>query len=417
VGISAPWAHHDDGLAYRLLCLLRDDGATSRAELVRRAEEPRGQVLAAVGSLVRAGLVRDAGPAPSRGGRRSSLVELAPDLRVAAVDIGLTSIDVEIADGRLAPVAAHAEPADVRAGPAAVLRRVNTILAGMRAEGAFSRLQAVALGLPVPVCVREGTALAPPALSGWHRYPVGRVVGRAHGCPVVVDNGINLMAIGEHRRGAARTMDDVLFVKMGTGIGGAIIANGAIYRGTTGCAGDIGHIQVEGHRQACACGNLGCLEAVFSGAALARDGLLAARGGASRALAEELARHGSVTARAVAAGAAAGDPVCIRLVRDGGRLVGTVLADLVSFANPSIVVIGGGLVGLGHALLAEIRAALYRRSRPWATGRLPVVVSELGDRVGLVGGALLATEVVYRGRRRVEPPARSLRTFVKEVES
>jgi predicted NBD/HSP70 family sugar kinase len=134
---------------------------------------------------------------------------------------------------------------------------------------------------------------------------------------------------------------------------------------------------------------------MFSGAALAREAAAAARSGASPALAERLASSGAVTARDVAEGASEGDITCIKLIRDGGRRLGGVLASLVSFANPSMIVIGGGLAQLGHILLAEIRSVVYRRSLPLATGNLPVVLSELGPRAGVTGAAVLASDVAF----------------------
>jgi predicted NBD/HSP70 family sugar kinase len=208
-----------------------------------------------------------------------------------------------------------------------------------------------------------------------------------------VDNDVNIMAIGERHNGVAPSVDDFLFVKIGTGVGCGIYLSGGVYRGTDGCAGDIGHIQVDAHGPVCACGNAGCLEAVFGGAALARDALAAGRSGESPALAERLTRGPALTAKDVGEGAAEGDITCIRLIRDGGRAVGTVLAGLVSFANPSMIVIGGGLAQLGHLLLAEIRSVVYRRSLPLATGNLPVVLTELGARAGVTGAAVLASDL------------------------
>ena len=380
----------------RLLRLLRDEGPVSRAELADRLELTRPRLLAEVERLVAAGHVAEAGMAASRGGRRSTLVELNPDLRFAAVDLGASSIDVEVTNGRLEPVAAYGEAADIRSGPKAILHRVNELLAKARADGAFGRLDAVGIGVPGPVSFRDGVPVSPPIMPGWDRYPVRELLAREHGCPAVVDNDVNIMAIGERHGGVAHSVDDFLFVKVGTGVGCGIHLAGAVYRGVDGCAGDIGHIQVDAHGPVCSCGNAGCLEALFSGAALARDALAAARNGTSPALAERLsAGGGAMTARDVAEGAAEGDVTCIRLIRDGGRRVGGVLATLVSFANPSMIVIGGGLAQLGHILLAEIRSVVYRRSLPLATGNLPVVLSELGPRAGVVGAAVLASDLAF----------------------
>jgi glucokinase-like ROK family protein len=389
----------------RILRLLRDEGAVSRAELGDRLELTRPRLLAEVERLVAAGLIAEAGMAASRGGRRSTLVEIHPRLRFAAVDLGASSIDIEVVNGRLEPVAAYREPADIRSGPKVILQRVNELLAKARTDGAYERLDAVGIGVPGPVSFRDGVPVSPPIMPGWDRYPVREVLAREHSCPAVVDNDVNIMAIGERHGGVAHSVDDFLFVKIGTGIGCGIHLGGAVYRGIDGCAGDIGHIQVDANGPVCSCGNAGCLEALFSGAALARDALAAAHAGDSPALAERLAARQDaasgennseeLTARDVAEGAAEGDVTCIRLIREGGRRVGGVLATLVSFANPSMIVIGGGLAQLGHVLLAEIRSVVYRRSLPLATGNLPVVLSELGSRAGVTGAAVLASDMAF----------------------
>ncbi|MEV1156252.1 ROK family protein [Micromonospora chokoriensis] len=384
-----------DPLHVRLLRLLRDEGAVSRAELGDRLQMPRPRMLAELDRLVALGYVAEAGLAASRGGRRSTLVELNPKLRFAAVDLGASSMDIEVVNGRLEPVAHYGEAADIRNGPKVTLQRVNELLHKARVDGAYERLDAVGIGVPGPVSFRDGVPVSPPIMPGWDRYPVRELLSREHGCPAVVDNDVNIMAIGERHGGVAHSVDDFLFVKIGTGIGCGIYLTGEVYRGTDGCAGDIGHIQVDSHGPMCSCGNIGCLEALFSGAALAKDATAAARSGASPALAERMSLRGVVTALDVAEGAVEGDVTCIQLIRDGGRRVGGVLAGLVSFTNPSMIVIGGGLAQLGHILLAEIRSVVYRRSLPLATGNLPVVLSELGGRAGVTGAAVLASDVAF----------------------
>ncbi|MFI6329151.1 ROK family transcriptional regulator [Micromonospora chersina] len=384
-----------DPLHVQLLRTLRDEGAVSRAELGDRLQMPRPRLLAELERLVNLGYVAEAGLAASRGGRRSTLVELSPHLRFAAVDLGASSIDVEVVNGRLEPVAAYTEPADIRSGPKVTLQRVNELLHKARVDGAYERLDAIGIGVPGPVSFRDGVPVSPPIMPGWDRFPVRELLTREHGCPAVVDNDVNIMAIGERHGGVAHSVDDFLFIKIGTGIGCGIYLNGEVYRGTDGCAGDIGHIQVDPNGPMCSCGNLGCLEAVFSGAALARAATAAARAEVSPALAERLAARGVVTALDVAQGAVEGDVTCIQLIRDGGQRVGSVLAGLVSFTNPSMIVIGGGLAQLGHILLAEIRSVVYRRSLPLATGNLPVVLSELGPRAGVAGAAVLASDLAF----------------------
>ncbi|MEV7870451.1 ROK family transcriptional regulator [Streptomyces sp. NPDC088124] len=384
-------------IQYRVLSLLRDNGPLSRAQLAGRLEVPRPRFLAELDRMLAAGTVLEAGPAASRGGRRSTLVQLDPALRFAAVDLGASSLDIEITNGELEPVASYSEAADIRSGPVAVLNRISELLHKMAAQGHCDRLDAIGIGLPGPVSFREGVPVSPPIMVGWNRFPVRDTLAREHGCPVVVDNDVNVMALGERHSGVARSVDHLLFVKIGSGIGSGLQHHGRIYRGAEGCAGDIGHIQVEADGPVCTCGNTGCLEAYFGGVALARDATEAARSGQSPALAERLAAQGTLTAADVAECAVGGDNACVNLIRTGGHRVGQVLATLVSFMNPSMIVIGGGLSGLGYLLLAEIRSVVYQRSLPLATGNLPIVMSELGPRAGVVGAALLASELAYGG--------------------
>lgn len=384
-----------DSLAYRVLCLLREHGALSRAELADRLAVPRARLLGELGRLTAADQVREAGPAASRGGRRSTLIELSPAYRFGAVDLGATSVRVEVCDRGLEPLAAVEQAVDIRSGPRPVLRVVSELLGKLRGDGAFRQLDGLGVGLPGPVSFRDGVPVSPPIMPGWDGFPVRELLAHEHNCPVVVDNDVNIMAIGEGYGGVARSVEDFLYLKLGTGIGCGIHLGGRVFRGKDGCAGDIGHIQVDPNGPVCACGNTGCLEAVFGGAALARDATAAARAGRSPVLAERLAAAGALSAYDVGQAAAAGDPTAIGLIRAGGTALGTVLAGLVSFANPSMIVIGGGLAGLGHRLLAEVRAVVYSRSLPLATGNLPLVLSELGDRAGTLGAARLASDLVF----------------------
>ncbi|MGF1647564.1 MAG: ROK family protein [Kineosporiaceae bacterium] len=380
----------------RLLRLLRDRGATSRAELGEAVGLSRSKVAVELDRLADLGLVEGAGLADSRGGRRSHLVVLSRDLRFVGVDIGATSVDVAVTDGELRLLSRVSAPSDVRRGPRPVLDLVVELLGKLRAEGAFAELHGAGVGVPGPVSQRDGAAVVPPIMPGWDRFPIRDVLVGELGAPVMVDNDVNIMALGELHAGTARSVGDLLFVKVGTGIGCGIVVGGQVYRGVTGSAGDIGHIRVDirgdGDGPVCACGNTGCLEAWFGGAALARDAEALARSDRSPWLAERLAAAGRLTAEDVGDAAAAGDPAASRLVRDGGRRLGHVLASLVSFANPGLVVVGGGVAGLGHPLLAEIRSVVYRRSAPLATGNLPIVLSELGDTAGVVGAARLVSD-------------------------
>jgi glucokinase-like ROK family protein len=386
----------------QLLRLLRDEGARSRAELGDVIRLSRSKLAVEVDRLVELGLVEPAGLAASRGGRRSSIVRLSRRLRVVGIDIGATSIDVAVTNGELEILGHVSTPCNVRQGPDVVLDRALDLLGKLRGEGLLDEIHGAGIGVPGPVSFREGMPVVPPIMPGWDRFPVREAISQRLACPVLVDNDVNIMALGELHAGLARSVDDFLLVKIGTGVGCGIVVGGGVYRGMSGSAGDIGHIRVDDDGPTCVCGNVGCLEAYFSGAALARDATAAARSGESDFLAARLADRlaepgepGELSAVDVAAAVAAGDSFSVRLVREGGRRVGQVLAGLISFFNPGLVVIAGGVAGLGHILLAEIRSVVYRRSPPLATGNLPIVLSELEDTAGVIGATRLISDHVF----------------------
>jgi predicted NBD/HSP70 family sugar kinase len=210
---------------------------------------------------------------------------------------------------------------------------------------------------------------------------------------------VNIRALGEWRRGIARGHDNVVWIKVGTGIGAGIISNGVIHRGADGAAGDVGHVPVVDEGVVCRCGNIGCLEALAGGAALARDAEMAARSGRSEWLAAALERDGSLSAAAVALGASHGDATCVELLQRSGRLVGHMLATVVNLFNPSLIVIGGGVSHAGNLFLATIRETVYRRSLPLATRGLQIEPSTLGEDAGVIGAAtMVADELFDRGR-------------------
>ena len=379
----------------RLLRLLRDDGPRSRVELADVLGLTRARFAAEVDRLTAQGLVEAAGPAASRGGRRSSLLRVAGQVRFGAVAVGTGRLEVALTDGELTVLSRLGEPVDVRSGPEEVIGRAVELLGKLRAEAGLSRLTGVGVALPAPVAVREGTAVSSPAMPGWHHFPVRDAIAAELGCPVQVDNDANAMALGERHAGTGRPFDDFLYVKLGDAIGCGLVLGGALYRGATSGAGDIGHLRLTEDGPLCGCGNTGCVEAYCGDAALIREALAAAHAGRSGALSDRLSEAGTLTMADVARAATAGDATAQALVRESARRLGQVLVGLVSFFNPAIVIIGGATPGIGPVMLAEIRAVVYRRSTPLATGSMPIVLSDLDDRAALVGAARMISEHVF----------------------
>jgi glucokinase-like ROK family protein len=259
------------------------------------------------------------------------------------------------------------------------------------------KVNGIGIGVPGPVDFSVGTVVSPPLMPGWDCYPIIQTVQQWFpSASVVVDNDVNLMALGEIHQGAGRGVSNLIFVKIGTGIGAGIICEGEIYRGSSGCAGDIGHICVNKSGPLCPCGNIGCLETVAAGPAIAEKALAAAQSGKSPILLDHYETNGKVLlAEDVGDAAREGDAVAIEVIRESGQLVGEVLASLVNFYNPDMIVIGGGVSNIGNLLLSSIRQTVLHRSLPLATRNLDIVFSEIGPDAGVIGAVTLAMEYMF----------------------
>lgn len=373
--------------------------ARSRAELVARTGLSRGIVAQRVAELIGRGLVADDEVGPSTGGRPPRRLRFRADAGYLLVaDLGATSIDVAVTtlDGRI--LGHHAEPADIADGPEVCLDRVEERFEQLvsMTRGLPGALWGIGIGVPGPVEFRTGRPISPPIMPGWDGYPIRERFTARWRAPVWVDNDVNVLALGEWRSGVAAGHDNVVVVKIGTGIGAGIVSDGRIHRGAQGGAGDVGHIQASDDPSVvCRCGNLGCLEALAGGAALARDGLAAAREGRSERLRAALDVHGVVTAQDVAQAASHGDPVAIGLLEAAGRRVGYVLASIVNFFNPSLIVIAGGVAQSGDQLIATIRETVYRRSLPLATRDLLIQRSSLGSLAGVIGASSMVRDQLF----------------------
>ena len=366
-----------------LLRLIREGNATTRGELVALTGMGRSTVAQRLEALLAHRLVVPAGGSLSTGGRPPTLLAFNRKAGVIlAGDLGATHSRVAVTDLGGDVLAEAREDIAIANGPEAVLgwleRRLDELLAQAGHERA--EVRGIGVGVPGPVEFASGRPVAPPIMPGWDGYPVADRLRERYGAPALVDNDVNIMAVGEHWS-SWRDAEHLLFVKVGTGIGSGIIAGGRVHRGAQGAAGDIGHIHVPGHDDAlCRCGNVGCLEAVAGGGAMAR----------------RLTDLGLPTenAREVVAHVRAGHPQAVQLVRQSGRTLGEVLAASANFFNPSVIVIGGDVAEAHEQLLAGVREVVYQRSLPLATRSLRIVRSKLGDRAGVIGAAVTVIDHV-----------------------
>jgi glucokinase-like ROK family protein len=394
-------AHAISGLAdesiesvVSVLDAVRISGATTRPEIGRVTGLGRNVVADRAAQLIAAGLLVEGPLGRSTGGRAPRELRFNAAAGVILVaELGATGIEVAAADlaGRLSH--ARSEAADVTLGPTHILGRVAELFDEL--VDSLPRdvhVWGVGVGLPGPVEFDTGKPVSPPIMPGWDGYDVRSFFATRYRAPVWVDNDVNVMALGELRGGLAAGHRDVVFVKIGTGIGAGLVSRGLLHRGAQGCAGDIGHMAVGESAVPCRCGQLGCLEALAGGYALGRDGLELAHSRQSPILAGELAAGHEVTAQSVVDAALRGDPAARRLVTESARLLGEALARMVNFFNPSLILIGGGVASAGDLYLSQVRLGVLARSLPLATRSLEVLQSPLADRAGLRGAAFMVVD-------------------------
>lgn len=361
--------------------LLKDGRPWTRAELAETTGLARSTVAARIDLLMRLGLVAPFGGAPSTGGRPPALFALNPTAKVVVgVDVGATHVRAVLADLSGSILGEEATDLPVADGPEVVLGWVVDATTRLATSAPHADLAAVGIGLPGPVEHSTGRPVSPPIMPGWDRFDVVDHVRRATGVPVLVDNDVNIMALGE-RRAHLADVDDVVLIKVATGIGAGIVSGGRLQRGAQGTAGDLGHVRVARAGEVmCRCGNTGCLEALAAAPALAEA--LRAKGVQAR------------TGQDVVDLVRGGDATAIAVVRDAGRDIGEVVATMVNLVNPSVVVIGGLLAGAGEHLLAGIREVVYLRSLPLATAQLRIEASRAGAEAGVLGAVALAVDHV-----------------------
>jgi predicted NBD/HSP70 family sugar kinase len=361
--------------------LVASGAALSKADLVPAAGLARTTVGTAVDELLARGLLQVDGTRPTPGrGRPADRLALSPrGGHVLLADVGASSAHLAVVDLSQRMLARTEVPVDMTDGPDPVLRTVETQLTRLR-DGVPPDVpvRAVVIGLPGPVDGTHGVPVRPPIMPGWHAYPVAARLSQTFGCPALLENDVNLRALGEAR---ALPPDQVplLFVKVGTGIGGGLVSReGVLHHGADGAAGDIGHVRVRGAPdEPCVCGNVGCIEAVASAGAIAR----------------RLGAPGSpIPTGEVRALLARGDPAAVAAVREAAALIGELVATLVHFYNPARVTIGGGLAAASDELLAGVRSVAYQRALPLATRNLVLTNSVLGEYAGLAGAAVLGIE-------------------------
>lgn len=360
--------------------ILRDGKPRTRSELATLTGLARSTVAARVDVLLRARLISSVAHAASTGGRPSRQFAFdGTQQGVLGVDIGATHAHIGVSDLHGTLLLDTEVSLAVSEGPEKVLGWVVDEGRRLLEQIAIPHfLRAVGVGLPGPVEHTTGRPVDPPIMPGWDRFDVPGMLSAEFGVPTLVDNDVNVMAVGE-RNDHWPGIDDLLFVKVSTGIGAGVIASGRVHRGAQGIAGDIGHVYVSGADDVlCRCGSTGCLEAVAAGPAIAAT----------------LRKAGLdvTTPQDVAAAVNRGEIEAVRAVREAGRVIGRVLTTCVSLINPAVIVLGGPIANAGDHLVAGARETIYTRAAPLATGSLQILRSRGTDKAAVSGASSMAIQ-------------------------
>lgn len=391
---------------------LRRQGRISRGEISNITGWSKAKASQEIRSLVDKGYLVEVGEGASQGGRKPRLLRINNQLGyIAGIDIGATSLDIALADVTGLILQRRSEATDVRINPESVLGRCSELLLELVQEQVAipAQILGIGVGVPGPVDFARGVLVAPPLMPEWENFPIRDFFKKTfHSAFVVVDNDVNIMALGEQRAGDGAGVDHFIFVKIGTGIGAGIISNGKIHRGSDGCAGDIGHICVDRESPLCACGNRGCLEAMAAGPAIASKAMEAARSGISPIMSQmRESNRRRLRPEDVNAACREGDQAALDIIRESGKMIGDVLASLVNFFNPSHIFIGGGISNFGNHLLVAIRQAVLQRSLPLATTHLSIKFSRVASNVGIIGAISLALDYLFVVENNAHVPSKS----------
>jgi glucokinase len=308
------------------------------------------------------------------------------DAQYLVVDLGGSQARVATSNDELAISARLDEPTDHSRGPESVVAQlVRLCTQSCSASGvALSHIELLVVASPGPLDTRLGIVFDPPNLLGWERVPLRDMLESALHVPTVIVNDANASALGEFHFGAGRDSRNLVYLTISTGIGGGVVVDGVLLEGSSGSGGELGHMTIDRHGPVCPCGNIGCLEALGSGRAIARR------------YAETLRERGvqesrpPASARDIVRLASDGDPVAAKVFEDAARAVGTGVVNCVNIFNPDVVVLGGGVTNAGERLFAPVRDMVQRFALPRPRASVRVVPAELGLDVGLIGAAGLA---------------------------
>jgi len=315
-------------------------------------------------------------------------------LPVVAIDLGGSKIAAAIISREYQILAREYHPTLASEGVASVINRIATAVKQITASTSTALSQTCGITIAAAGAIdhkRGGTVTLSPNLPGWRDVPLGSIIQERLGSRTWLINDANAAALGEHYLGAGRGVGNLIYLTVGTGIGGAIITNGQLYTGACGSAGEIGHMTIDTNGPRCECGNVGCLETLASGSAIAREAIRRISSGERSSLTELTdGKIADITAREVAIAARQGDPLAGSVINNAAAYLGVGMVNLVNIFNPEMIIVGGGVASMGDLLLNPARQVVKERAFPVSSAAASIVITELGHDAGLLGAAHFA---------------------------
>lgn len=375
-------------------------GALTRAELSRISGFSRSTITLNADKLLSLGILLEEKPKGSDGKsqkrkclmiRKDRGVFVGVELDAYRCDVGLCNIMGELLESTHFVV-------DFLLGPDEILRSITASIDELQARltQKVSTILGIGIGLPSPVDFEAGYAIHPAFMPGWHQWPIKDLLVGQYNCPVFVDNEVNTMGLGEAHLSRRYREKNLLFIKIGTGIGAGLIINGEIYRGNSGLSGNIGHIQIDCRSEQCKCGKTGCLEAIAGEWALKEKAERLAKEGKSEVLAKQYSITGHITLGDIKDAIAKGDRETLFLLQETASVVGTMIGRLVQFFDPKAVVLGGEQISFGPQYIDYIRTGILKQATPWVKSDFEVNISKFGDKIGVIGSAMLCINALIR---------------------
>ena len=388
---SDPWKLRT--LTDTILRMIWSENQVSRIEIAKRMGLARSTVTEIVKELINSGFVVEVGTGESKGGRRPIVLEFQHEMHcIIGVDIGATHISVAMTDLRGNMIHWEERKHPVRSDPEGSLKLVfelcDLCLAGRKTPS--QKLLGIGVALPSPIDPVHPGWISELVLPAWHGRNEIELLGQKYGVPVYVDNDANLGAIAEHRWGAGRGVNDLIYIKLSHGVGAGFILGGEIYRGASGAAGEIGHFPIDIYGKRCVCGMRGCLVNYVGADALKIR---------ARQLFEEYPE--SVLAgqnpriRDIEDAAINGDTLAVRVVREAAEYIGIAIAGWLNLMNPSMVILGGDLARTGDLLTDPLHEKSRNCALVKSVENIQIKISELGSQAIALGAATLVIEEVF----------------------